>query len=67
MSTLVCLSVFNPWVYNGIGGFKGFLFGSDTMLFFIICCILSLIGIVLCLIEAYGKRLVSILRLKGNT
>lgn len=53
---LVCISVFKPWVYNGVQGLKGFLLGSDTMLFFVTYCVISIIGIVLCLLEAYGKN-----------
>jgi hypothetical protein len=55
--TLVCISIFKPWEYNGIGGFTGFLLGSGTRSFFYFCCILGVIGIVLCTFEAYrGKQ-----------
>lgn len=53
---LVCISIFNPWDYNGIRGFRGFLLGSGTGLFFTIYCILSILGIVICSIEAYQKK-----------
>jgi hypothetical protein len=52
---IVCISVFNPWNYNGIGGFAGFLLGSDTLLFFLLFCILSVIGAVICSLEAFKR------------
>ncbi|MGL4336604.1 MAG: hypothetical protein ACRCST_06900 [Turicibacter sp.] len=32
--TLVVLSVFKPWSYNGVEGFYGFLLGTDTKVWF---------------------------------
>ena len=52
---LVCISIFKPWTYNGIEGFRGFLLGNDTEMFFVLFCILSVLGIALCSIEAYRK------------
>jgi hypothetical protein len=53
---LICISIFKPWNYNGIQGFRSFLLGSDTELFFTIYCILGVLGIVICSIEAYRKK-----------
>lgn len=52
---LVCISIFEPCIYNGIGGFRGFLLSTDTEMFFVLFCILSILGIALCSIEAYRK------------
>jgi hypothetical protein len=52
---LVCISIFKPWVYNGVNGFRGFLLGTDTELFFVLYCILGVIGMMICLFESYKK------------
>jgi hypothetical protein len=38
---LVSISIFKPWNYNGIEGFRGFLLGTHTEMFFRIFCILG--------------------------
>jgi len=52
---LVILSVFKPWNYNGIDGFSGFLLGTGTSWFFTLFCLMAVLGLVICLIEAYRK------------
>lgn len=54
--TFVVLSVINPWSYNDIQGLLGFLLGSGTSFWFILCCIAGLCGIIICGVEAYGKK-----------
>lgn len=53
---LVCTSIFKPWNYNGINGFAGFLLGSETLVFFILFCVLSVTGVTICSLEAYPRR-----------
>ena len=52
---LSCLSVFKPWIYNGIGGLRGFLLGTDTMTVFVISCIFCSVGLLICVIEYFRK------------
>jgi len=53
---LVILSIYNPVIFNGISGFYGFLLDSDTLLFYIISCILCVVGLIVCIIEAFLKK-----------
>jgi len=53
---LVILSIYYPVIFNGISGFYGFLLDSDIVLFFTISCILCVVGLIVCVIEAYIKK-----------
>ena len=53
---LVILSIYSPVIFNGISGFYGFLLDSDTVLFFVMSCILCAVGLIVCVIEAYIKK-----------
>ena len=48
-----CISIFEPWIYNGIDGFSGFLLGSGTTPIFVLCCILALGGLLLAAADAF--------------
>lgn len=57
----IALSATNPWstqtnnrYYEGL---IGFLLGSKTMPYFIICCIIGCVGIGLCLYSTFSDRL----------
>lgn len=63
---MVCISIYNQWDYNGITGLKGFLLGTQTMQFFILCCLISIIGILICVSEIYGKTIISMLKSLNN-
>ena len=54
--SLGIVSVYNPVIFNGISGFRGFLLDSDTTFLFIISCVLCVIGFIICLIDAYFKK-----------
>lgn len=57
---LMCISIFKPWEYNGIGGFEGFLLGTDTKSFFHLYCVLFIVGISICIYGAFFKNSVSV-------
>lgn len=48
--TFIVLSVVKPWVYMGSGGtftgLPGFLLGTHTVIWFVICCILTATGLI---------------------
>ena len=48
-------SILNPWQFNDIGGFAGFLLGTKMLIPFIIFIIMVLIGIYICIYETYLK------------
>ena len=54
--SLGIISVYNPVIYNGIGGFQGFLLDTNTTFLFVISCILCAIGFIICLVDAYFKK-----------
>ncbi len=51
LTILMVLSVYEPWDYNGIDGFRGFLLGTDMVGFFIVALGLVLIGLLTVLHE----------------
>lgn len=58
----IVLSVIKPWgILTTSGryyeGLIGFLLGSKTMIYFIICCIIGCVGIGLCFYTAFSDRL----------
>lgn len=48
-------SIYNPWQFNDIGGFLGFLLGTNMLIPFIVFTIISLIGLYICVYESYLK------------
>jgi uncharacterized membrane protein len=53
---LVVMTAFSPWSYNGIGGLWGALLGTETMFPFILFSIMGLVGIAICVYEAYIRE-----------
>ena len=53
---LLVLSVDNSVFHNGIGGFHGFLLGTDITFLFVISCILYIAGLIICSVEIYLKN-----------
>ena len=49
-------AVLHPGTYNGIGGLRGALLCSDTLLPFVLSTAVMWIGLLLCFIEAYRKH-----------
>ena len=56
--TLCCCiyAAINPWDYNGITGLTGSLLGMNLMVPFIIFLVVMIIGILICLYEAYFRK-----------
>lgn len=50
------LSPLNPWDYNGIQGFYGFVLGMKLQLPFILCIIIMAVGLALSIIEAIRTK-----------
>ncbi len=55
ISSLVCMSINNRFDYDGITGFRGFLLGTNSGVFFILYCVLCLAGLIISYVEAYSK------------
>ncbi len=53
---LSIVAAFNPWSYNGIGGLRGSLLGTGMMFPFILFFAIGVVGIVICVYEAYIKK-----------
>lgn len=45
-----------PCIYNGIGGTYGSLLGRDLMFPYIVFCAFGLIGLVICVYEAFIRE-----------
>ncbi|MFJ7667557.1 hypothetical protein ACIQXI_10625 [Lysinibacillus sp. NPDC097195] len=54
--SIIVLSVNNPWDYNGITGIYGFLLGSQTLWFFVLFCIMFILGTFISCYEAYFSK-----------
>ena len=54
--SIIALSVNNPWDYNGITGFYGFLLGSQTLWAFILFCLMFISGAFISFYEAYLSK-----------
>jgi len=50
------LSFIHPWDYNNITGLRGFLLGTKTTWVFVLSCMMSIVGIVICFYEAYIRK-----------
>lgn len=46
----------HPWNYNGITGLRGSFLGTNMTWPFIIGTIVMIVGLVICIKEAYGKK-----------
>lgn len=57
----IAMSIVHPWSYNNIVGLRGFLLGSKNYFFFVICCTSTLLGILICVYEAYGTEIKKII------
>ncbi|QNO13665.1 hypothetical protein HYG86_02225 [Alkalicella caledoniensis] len=53
INMLFILSIKNPWSYNDIHGFFGFLLGSGTLWYFIFFCLMTVLGFGICIHETY--------------
>lgn len=56
MNVLVCLSIIQPWDYNGITGLIGFLLGTNTTWIFIVFLLMSFSGLGISFYEAYVRK-----------
>ena len=54
--SIITLSIYNPWDYNGITGIYGFLLGSQTLWVFILFCLMFVSGIFISFYEAYLSK-----------
>ena len=53
LTSILTLSVNQPWDYNGITGIYGFLLGSQTLWAFILFCSMFILGAFISFYEAY--------------
>jgi hypothetical protein len=51
------LAIKNPWNYNGITGFKGFLLGTDSSLMYYTTLSMFISGILICIFEVYPIKI----------
>lgn len=54
--SLVVMTAFQPWNYNGIMGLWGALLGTGTISAFILFAIMGLVGMTICVYEAYVRK-----------
>lgn len=54
--TMYVLSLCFPWIYNDIGGFRGFLLGTNSEFIFFISTLSSITGFLICFYETYKKN-----------
>ncbi|MER1986654.1 MAG: hypothetical protein ABS948_12255 [Solibacillus sp.] len=54
--SIIVLSVNNPWEYNRITGFYGFLLGTQTIWAFILFCLMMALGTCISCYEAYVSK-----------
>ncbi len=53
---LTIVAAFNPWDYSGITGLMGSLLGTGTISIFVLFCVMGLIGMAICVYEAYIQK-----------
>ena len=46
----------HPWSYNGIEGILGSFLGTQMIIPFIVGGVLTVVGLVICFVEAYIKK-----------
>lgn len=52
----IVLSPLNPYSYNGVEGWWGILLGMNLQLPFLFFICVSIVGFVICVIEAFVRR-----------
>lgn len=46
----------HPYIYNSLSGLPGALLGNGLLLPYIVFCVFGLVGLVICIYEAYIRK-----------